>query len=150
MQPLGPQRDTSAWILQVWLAFLLAVLLSCIGIYYLPTDGWIKGFMVMALFFTIGSTFSLAKTVRDNRFRQVDTQAWVFQVWAAFIVSLSFSTIGIYQMDVDLWVKGYAWTALLFAIFATFTLSKTVRDNAEVDAMHRSHLPPPPPAEPME
>ena len=150
MQPFGPQRDTSAWILQVWLAFILAVLLSSVGIFYLPTDGWIKGFMVMGLFFTIGSTFSLAKTIRDNRYRQMDTQAWVFQVWAAFIVSLSFTTTGIYQMETDLWVKGYAWTALLFAIFATFTLSKTVRDNADADAAHSSLMPPLPPTEPAE
>jgi hypothetical protein len=60
------QRDTPAWIAFVWISFCTSVFLMCTGIYYLPVDGWIRGYMVMALFFVVGSTFTLSKTIRDN------------------------------------------------------------------------------------
>jgi len=60
------QKDTTAWIIQVWLSFTLSLSATSIGIFYLPVDGWVKGYMGMGLLFSIGSTFTLAKTVRDN------------------------------------------------------------------------------------
>ena len=59
-------RDTPAWIFQVWASFLISVVASGIGIFYLPVDLWIRGFMSIGLLFTITSSFTLAKTVRDN------------------------------------------------------------------------------------
>lgn len=56
---------SSAWIVQVWLSFLIAVGVTTLGIYCLPVDAWVRGFMGMGLLFTIGSSLSLAKTVRD-------------------------------------------------------------------------------------
>jgi len=123
------QRDTSAWIMQVWLSFILALTVACIGIVYLPVDLWIKGYMTMGLFFTVGSTFTLAKTIRDNRFRQVDTSAWVFQVWASFLVSILLMSVGVYRMPSATWIKGYVGIGLAFVIASSFTLSKTIRDN---------------------
>jgi hypothetical protein len=60
------QKDTAAWILQVWLSFILATSGTAIGIIYLPVDNWVKSFMGMGLTFSVGSAFTLAKTVRDN------------------------------------------------------------------------------------
>jgi hypothetical protein len=60
------QRNTAAWHIQVWASFLLASLTTAIGILYLPVDAWIKAFLGMGLLFTIGSCFSLAKTIRDE------------------------------------------------------------------------------------
>ena len=40
--------------------------MMCIGIWVLPVDLWIKGYLAMGLFFTVGSTVTLSKTVRDN------------------------------------------------------------------------------------
>ncbi|NEP72586.1 MULTISPECIES: YiaA/YiaB family inner membrane protein [Okeania] len=60
------QKDTAAWILQVWASFILATSGTAIGIIYLPVDNWIKGFLGMGLTFSVGSTFTLAKTIRDN------------------------------------------------------------------------------------
>lgn len=60
------QRDTTAWIFQVWISFILAFGATIGGIFYLPVDNWIKGFMAMGMLFTVGSTFTLAKTIRDN------------------------------------------------------------------------------------
>jgi hypothetical protein len=60
------QRDTAAWIFQVWASFVLATCATGIGICYLPVDPWLRAFLGMGLLFTVGSTFSLSKTLRDN------------------------------------------------------------------------------------
>lgn len=60
------RRDTSAWIAQVWISFFLAVSASAIGVAYAPVDAWVKGYLGMAFLFSLGSAFSLAKTLRDN------------------------------------------------------------------------------------
>jgi hypothetical protein len=56
---------SSAWVVQTWLSFALALGVTSLGIWHLPVDGWMKAFLGMGLLFTVGSTFSLAKTVRD-------------------------------------------------------------------------------------
>ncbi len=58
--------NTAAWHIQVWASFLIASSATVIGILYLPVDVWIKGFLGMGLLFTVGSCFSLAKTIRDE------------------------------------------------------------------------------------
>ena len=60
------QKDTAAWIFQVWASFAIASGTTLVGIYYLPVDPWIRAFMAMGVLFTIGSSFTLAKTLRDN------------------------------------------------------------------------------------
>jgi len=59
-------RDSPGWIFQVWAAFLISVTFTLAGIYFAPMDFWIKGYFAMGVLFTVGSTFSLAKTLRDN------------------------------------------------------------------------------------
>lgn len=63
-QPIQPH--SSAWIAQTWISFVVAVGITAMGIWFLPVDSWVKAFMGMGLLFTVGSTFSLAKTVRDQ------------------------------------------------------------------------------------
>lgn len=69
------QKDTAAWTFFAWASFALAVLLMCLGIYYMSAQLWEKGYLVMGLFFTIGSTFTLSKSIRDRheneRFEQI-------------------------------------------------------------------------------
>ncbi len=125
------RRDTSAWILQVWAAFFLALAVTCIGIYALPVDLWLRGYMTMGFFFTVGSTFTVAKMIRDNHYRQVDTSAWILQVWIAFAVALVLMVVGLYNLPVDWWVRGYLAVGLFFTISSSFTLAKTIRDNEE-------------------
>ncbi len=64
--PEASQFHSPAWIAQVWIAFAAAVGVTSMGIWYLPVDVWVKAFMGMGLLFTVGSTFSLAKTLRDQ------------------------------------------------------------------------------------
>ncbi|MEB3177779.1 MAG: YiaA/YiaB family inner membrane protein [Nostocaceae cyanobacterium] len=65
MQHMTPQKDSVAWIFQTWAAFILSISMTTVGIVNLPVDNWVKGFMGMGLAFSIGSTFTLAKTTRD-------------------------------------------------------------------------------------
>ena len=60
------QIHSSAWVAQTWISFVLAVGVTGMGIWFLPVDVWVKAFMGMGLLFSVGSTFSLAKTVRDQ------------------------------------------------------------------------------------
>jgi hypothetical protein len=60
------QRDTAAWIFQVWASFALSIGTTAIGIVYLPVDAWTRAFLGMGLLFSVGSALSLAKTLRDN------------------------------------------------------------------------------------
>lgn len=66
MQPVANQKDSTAWIVQTWAAFVLSIGMTTVGIINIPNvDNWVKGFMGMGLAFSVGSTFTLAKTTRD-------------------------------------------------------------------------------------
>jgi hypothetical protein len=125
------RRDTSAWVLQVWAAFAIAVALCVGGIWHLPAEGLNRAFIALGYLFCLSSAFAVAKTVRDNRDERVDTQQWVFQVWAAFIIAVGVTAWGLLRMDANGWEKAYLLATWLFLIAATFTLAKTVRDNHE-------------------
>lgn len=58
-------NHTQAWIVQAWLSFLLSLMATSLGIIYLPANIWIKGYLGMGLIFSVGSTISLSKTIRD-------------------------------------------------------------------------------------
>jgi hypothetical protein len=59
-------KNTPAWRFQTVLSFLLSFGLTISGILYMPADLWVKGFVLMGLIFTVGSSFTLAKTLRDD------------------------------------------------------------------------------------
>ena len=65
MQTIGTQKDSPAWVIQTWAAFVISISMTTFGIVNLPVNGWVKGFMGMGLVFSVGSTFTLAKTTRD-------------------------------------------------------------------------------------
>jgi hypothetical protein len=65
IQPDLPAAHSAAWVTQAWISFLASAGATTLGIWCLPVDAWVKGFMAMGLLFTIGSSLSLAKTVRD-------------------------------------------------------------------------------------
>lgn len=64
--------STAAWKFQVWVSFAVSASAMTLGILYLPVDLWTKGFFAMGLLFTIGSCFSLAKTIRDEHEEERD------------------------------------------------------------------------------
>lgn len=61
-----PQTHSAAWLAQTWISFVVSVGVTGMGIWFLPCDVWIKAFMGMGLLFSVGSSISLAKTLRDQ------------------------------------------------------------------------------------
>jgi hypothetical protein len=61
----GTPAHSPAWVAQVWISFVASAGATAIGIYATPGDVWVRGFLGMGLLFTIGSSVSLAKTLRD-------------------------------------------------------------------------------------
>jgi len=68
MNPPPPyaQKDTAAWIFFTWASFFISNGVMFFGIYHAPVDAWIKGFLAMGTLFIVGSSLTLAKTLRDN------------------------------------------------------------------------------------
>jgi len=67
MKPIVYQKDTNAWIFQVWISFIISVATTSVSIVYLPVDNWVKSYMAMGYLFSLSSAFTLAKTIRDNQ-----------------------------------------------------------------------------------
>lgn len=65
--PVSPlQPHSPVWIAQVWVTFGISILATTLGIAYVPVDLWMRGFLIMGMLFTIGSTLNIAKTTRDS------------------------------------------------------------------------------------
>lgn len=60
------QRHSGGWMFYVKAAFATSLGLTMLGIFWLPTDIWIKGYLMMGMMFTVGSSITLSKTVRDD------------------------------------------------------------------------------------
>lgn len=60
------EMDTGAWRMQVWIAFALALGMTTLGVWAMPVDPWIKGYLGIGLYFTVSAAFTLAKTLRDQ------------------------------------------------------------------------------------
>ncbi|MFQ5994404.1 MAG: YiaA/YiaB family inner membrane protein [Acidiferrobacterales bacterium] len=60
------QLNSAGWLLFVKISFVVSVLAMITGIVFVPTDLTIKGFFAMGTLYLIGSTFTLAKTIRDE------------------------------------------------------------------------------------
>ena len=54
--------ESKGWRVYVKISFLLSVIAMSVGIYYLPADFWVKGYMSMGMLFVIGSSITAART----------------------------------------------------------------------------------------
>jgi hypothetical protein len=133
MSKVVVKRDTQGWFVQTYTSFGLAFLLSSIAVWNLNGEGLERALVAVCLFFLLFSTFTLSKTLRDNQYEQVDTNAWKMMVWIGFSISLALSSWGIYRMQINEWQKGFIISSGLFLLSSAFTLSKTIRDKADAD-----------------
>ncbi|MBI5256990.1 MAG: hypothetical protein HY855_10865 [Burkholderiales bacterium] len=129
------RRDTSAWRLQVWLSFGIAVSLCAIGLAWLPGDDLDRAFMVMGYVFCLSTAFALAKFVRDNERRTIDTPMWKLVVWSGFVFAMALTAWGLWRMTIQPVWKAYLMVCWLFLISSVFTLAKTLRDAYEADLL---------------
>ena len=49
-----------------WIAFAISFVGMAVGIFYIPADFGVKGFLAMTYFFSVTSCFTVAKVVRDK------------------------------------------------------------------------------------
>jgi hypothetical protein len=126
-------RDTKAWQLQVWISFGIAVFLCAVGLAWLPGQDLDRAFMVMGYIFCLSTAFFLAKFVRDNQHKAVDTPMWRMVVWAAFFVAMTLTGWGLWRMTINDTYKAFLLVSWLYLITTTFTLAKTLRDKHEAD-----------------
>ncbi len=59
-------KNTGAWLTFTYIFFGFAVGMMVLGIWAIPADLWIKGYLSMATVSMLGAAFTLAKTVRDE------------------------------------------------------------------------------------
>ena len=64
------------------------------------------------------------------------SSAWDFFFKVAFAIASAATLMGIYLITGELVVKGYFLISSLFLVFATITMSKTLRDKHESDRLH--------------
>ncbi len=60
-------KNTGAWLSFTYIFFAFAVGMMVLGVWALPADLWIKGYLSMATVSMLGAAFTLAKTVRDEQ-----------------------------------------------------------------------------------
>jgi hypothetical protein len=125
------RHDTRAWKLQVWVSFGIAVALAGIGLAWLPGEDLDRAFMFMGYLFTLSSAFVLAKHVRDNEQRPVDTPMWNAVVWCGFALAMGLTAWGLWRMEVNPTYKAFLAVCWLFVVSSAFTLAKTLRDAHE-------------------
>ena len=128
MQATAMRQDTRAWKAQVWISFLVAALLCGIGLAWLPGREIDRAFMVMGYVFCTTAAFALAKFVRDNEARPVDTPLWRVVVWGGFLVAMALTGWGLVQMEISPTYRAFLGVGWLFLVSSCFTLAKTLRD----------------------
>lgn len=57
--------------------------------------------------------------------------AFLIQSILSFAVSVTAVVIGVINLDVDVWVRGFLGVGILYVVTSTFTLAKVVRDQQE-------------------
>ena len=129
------RRDTPAWRMQAWISFGIAAFACLAGLWFLPSGHVDHVALAIGFFFCLFASFTLAKTIRDNRDERVDTNEWMMIAWIGFIASVALIAWHLSRMTLDGWARGYLLVSWLFLVSSAFTLSKTVRDQHESDLM---------------
>lgn len=133
-------RDSTAWTVQVWVSFGLAVFLCGVGLAYLPGTDLDRAFMVMGYVFCLSTAFVLAKFVRDAEKARAqgsagDTPAFKYVVWGAFFTAMGLTGWGLTRMEINETYRAFLGVSWLYLITGTFTLAKTLRDRYEADLL---------------
>jgi hypothetical protein len=59
------QNHSASWVTFTYVSFGAALLMVAMGIFFLPLDVWIKGYLAMGVVLLIQSCITLTKTMRD-------------------------------------------------------------------------------------
>jgi hypothetical protein len=59
-------QHSPAWVTFTYANMALSLALTLGGVFFLPLDLWIKGYMLMGIAMLVSSTLTVAKTSRDS------------------------------------------------------------------------------------
>jgi hypothetical protein len=59
------QPHSAAWVTFTYASFAASVFLVAIGVFFLPIDLWMKGYLTMGIAMMLQTCVTLTKTVRD-------------------------------------------------------------------------------------
>ena len=59
------QPHSNAWVTFTYVSFSASAFLVALGVFYLPIDLWMKGYLSMGVVMLIQSCVTLTKTIRD-------------------------------------------------------------------------------------
>ncbi|MET8614145.1 MULTISPECIES: YiaA/YiaB family inner membrane protein [Streptomyces] len=67
----------------------------------------------------------------DTPVKQQSTAAFHGQAVASFAVAMVATSIGIFRLNADAWVRAFLAIAVLYLVTSAFTLAKVIRDRQE-------------------
>jgi hypothetical protein len=59
------QPHSNAWVTFTYVSFAASAFMVSVGVFYLPIDLWMKGYLTMGIIMMIQCCVTLTKTVRD-------------------------------------------------------------------------------------
>jgi hypothetical protein len=59
------QPHSGAWVTFTYVSFSASAFMVAIGVFFLPLDLWIKGYLAMGIVMLVQSCVTLTKTIRD-------------------------------------------------------------------------------------
>ena len=129
--------DTQAWVGQAWGFFALACSAEMAAIWWLDLTTQLKLLLAIILAATVYICFALAKTIRDNRDRRTDTEAWITMTYGMAFAMVGALGYGIFFVSADWQERLMLGMGLAWVIEAALVLAKTIRDQHEAreDAM---------------
>ena len=63
-------RSSNAWLFYVKASFVIALVATACGIFFIPADLLVKGYLTLSALFLVSATITLSKTLRDEHERQ--------------------------------------------------------------------------------
>lgn len=73
----------------------------------------------------------MLSVMSDTQVKQQNTAAYYMQAVISFGIALGAVSLGIFNLDADVWVRAFLAIAVLYLTTSAFTLAKVVRDRQE-------------------
>lgn len=73
----------------------------------------------------------MLSVMSDTPVKQQSTAAFYGQAVASFAVAMVATSIGIFRLNADAWVRAFLAIAVLYLVTSAFTLAKVIRDRQE-------------------
>ncbi len=125
------EKPSNAFIGASWVALLIGMVAYNIGLWNNTTMLLNeKGYYFSLLLFGLFSVISVQKTVRDRLEGIPVTDLYYGLAWFATLASIVLLTIGLWNAELELSIKGFYGMAFTLSLFAAIAVQKNTRDAA--------------------